>query len=164
MVDRNSHGLSRSIPSATRREVRKWKRLFISVIRRLVTPDGVCHSHPEVPTHILPLTGDVPLTRGFQAQLLASVYEELGLHQELENFRATFPVWVPNHSETLNHSNHDGNEMYRPYNGLYSIGIFGYDNFEHFDAAQQGRRINGASQDYDCIDPRSYLTDSEDGV
>jgi hypothetical protein len=146
-------------PYIGRRERKKWRRLFIAAIRRVVTPDGVCLRDENVPQHIFEVMGDVPLTRGFQAQLLASVYEELGLDDILANFRNTFPIWVPDYSETLNHSNHNGHEMYRPYNGMYNIGIFGYDSFEHFNAANESRGVNGASQDYDCTNPKSYLTD-----
>jgi hypothetical protein len=137
-------------PYLAPRERRTWRLRFITAIRHVVTKDGVCLRNDNPPNHVVKIMGNVPVTRGFQAQLLASVYKELGLNDILEKFRETFPEWVPDYSETLNHTHHNGEEMYRPYNGLYNIGIFGYDNFEEFDQAQKGRGINGASQDYDC--------------
>jgi len=49
--------------------------------------------------------------------------------------------------------------MYRPYRALYKMRISGYPDAAALIKASESRGINGASQDLDCHQPRSYYSD-----
>jgi len=136
-------------PYVSSRQAYRWREQFKRAIMHTITRQGVCYSEFP-PEDIREKIGNVNASRGFQCQLLASVYEELGLDRALNALRKSFPENLPDWFETLNTNNKTEDSSYVPYVALYNDGIFGYDNFEEFDRAQVSRGVNGPSQDYDC--------------
>lgn len=143
-------------PYISKREVQKWHQMFRRSLMHVATPQGVCMATFDTDDDAKQRLGNLPLARGFQVQLLASVYGELELHDLLYKLRESFPDGIPSWFETLNPNNKFEKEAYKPYTGLYKIGIYDYENFEDFVNANASRGINGSSQDFDCINPRSY--------
>ncbi len=143
----------------TVREQNYFTNLFSKTLLHVSNEYGVCHGTDsagawgqDVWNHF----GDTFVARGFETQLLASIYEPLGVPELLDKYLTTFPEEVPNWFEANNPTNTFGGELYPPYRALYAERVSGYPDAETLLRVCEGREINGSSQDLDCHKPESY--------
>lgn len=144
-------------PYLSIREQNYYTDLFRKSLRHACNEYGVCQGGnkgwgSDVWDHF----GDTLVARGFEVQLLATVYEELGLDDLMERFNKTFPTTVPNWFEANNPTNGYGGELYPPYQALYVTRVSGYKDANQLIAFSEGRGINGSSQDLDCHREAAY--------
>lgn len=143
-----------------RREVNYYNNLFSESLLYVANDYGVCFGKTSGWNQgVWNYFGNVQVSRGFETQLLATVYAPLGLSTLLNKYQNTFPEEVPNWFEANDPSNGYKEEMYRPYRALYKMRISGYPDAAALIKASESRGINGASQDLDCHQPRSYYSD-----
>ena len=146
-------------PYLSEREANYFTNTFKKALRHVANEQGVCFGktsgwNEDVWKHF----GDTTVSRGFETQLLASIYSELGVDDLLKKYQTTFPEEVPNWFESANPSNTYGEEMYVPYRALYKLRVSGYPDAKTLIEASEYRGINGASQDLDCHHPRAYYS------
>jgi hypothetical protein len=135
------------------REQNYFTNQFQKTLRHIANEYGVCHGTKSAGAWgqaVWDHFGDTEVARGFETQLLASVYEPLGLMDLLDKYNTTFPEEVPNWFEANNPVNNYGGELYPPYRALYVNRVSGYPSAEKLVEMSAGRNINGSSQDLDC--------------
>tara|TARA_Y100000310_G_scaffold25756_1_gene24641 strand:- start:2591 stop:4093 length:1503 start_codon:yes stop_codon:yes gene_type:complete len=146
-------------PYLPRREVAYFTNIFRKSLYHVANEYGICFGQTngwnnDVRKHF----GNATVSRGFETQLLASLYSELGVKSLLKKYQTTFPNEVPNWFESNNPSNTYGNEMYIPYQALYKLRVSGYSDAKALIKISGTRGVNGSSQDLDCHHPRSYYS------
>jgi len=147
-------------PYLSVREKNYFRNLFTKSLRHVSNDYGVCYGKTsgwgnDVWDHF----GETTVARGFETQLLATIYEPLGLDDLLEKYLTTFPQEVPNWFEANNPTNGYGGEMYPPYRALYKNRVSGYASAYDLVVTSSQRGINGSSQDLDCHMKTAYQSE-----